>query len=47
LQKVTGSSGNRYFKLIYDIVILFGATEFKAQYAWYENVCLAVSSVVP
>ncbi|KAJ3575398.1 hypothetical protein NP233_g1120 [Leucocoprinus birnbaumii] len=37
LQEVTGSSGNRYFKLYFDIVILFGATEFKAQYAWYEN----------
>ncbi|KAF5354269.1 hypothetical protein D9756_006964 [Leucocoprinus leucothites] len=37
LQKVTGSSGRRYFRLNYEIVVLFGATEFKAQYAWYEN----------
>ncbi|KXN81408.1 Heat shock 70 kDa protein 12B [Leucoagaricus sp. SymC.cos] len=38
LQQVTGENGKRYFKLIYDIIILFGATEFKAQYAWYEDV---------
>lgn len=37
LKKGTGKSGNRFFSLNYDIVILFGATEFKAQYAWFEN----------
>ncbi|KXN81415.1 Heat shock 70 kDa protein 12B [Leucoagaricus sp. SymC.cos] len=42
LQKITGKNGKRYFKLTYDIVILFGATEFKAQYAWYENVSILI-----
>ncbi|KAJ3575399.1 hypothetical protein NP233_g1121 [Leucocoprinus birnbaumii] len=41
LKKVKGSQG-KYFRIVYDIVILFGATEFKAQYAWYENVWLCL-----
>lgn len=32
-----GSQG-KYFRLNYDIVVRFGATEFKAQYVWHENV---------
>lgn len=31
-------SGVVYYKIKYDIVLLFGLTELKAQVAWKENV---------
>lgn len=43
LQPCTGAKGVRYYKLRYQIIILFGLTEFKAQYSWQEN----VSSLFP
>lgn len=30
--------GSKYYSLTYDIVLLFGLTELKAQIAWIENV---------
>ncbi|KAF5354124.1 hypothetical protein D9756_006961 [Leucocoprinus leucothites] len=37
LRPMIGQGGKRYFKVGYYIVIIFGAMEFKAQYAWNEN----------
>ena len=40
--KVTG--GGIFYRVEYDIVLLFGMTELKAQLAWKENVsCLHMS----
>lgn len=39
ITRPTGQNkGIQYFRLDYEIIILFGTTEFKAQYAWKENV---------
>lgn len=38
LQPRYGPSGNSYFYMEYDIVLLFGLTEMKAQISWKENV---------
>ncbi|KII95456.1 hypothetical protein PLICRDRAFT_170106 [Plicaturopsis crispa FD-325 SS-3] len=37
LQPRYGPSGNSYFYMEYDIVLLFGLTEMKAQISWKEN----------
>ncbi|KAF9449853.1 hypothetical protein P691DRAFT_790221 [Macrolepiota fuliginosa MF-IS2] len=37
LKPQTGAKGKQYFRLDFDIIVLFGVTEFKAQYAWKEN----------
>ncbi|KAF9449855.1 hypothetical protein P691DRAFT_727192 [Macrolepiota fuliginosa MF-IS2] len=37
LKPRTGAKGKQYFRLEFDIIISFGVTEFKAQYAWKEN----------
>ena len=34
----TNNHGVRYYTLTYDIILLFGLTELKAQIAWMENV---------
>lgn len=34
-----GDKGKAYYRVDYDIVLLFGLTELKAQVAWDENVC--------
>lgn len=34
----TSGSGVAYYKIDYDVVLLFGLTEIKAQVAWKENV---------
>jgi hypothetical protein len=33
-----GRQGKTYFRVDYEIVLLFGLTELKAQIAWKENV---------
>lgn len=42
LKPISRNRGVRYFRLEYNIIILFGVTEFKAQYAWEENVCFLI-----
>ncbi len=39
-------SGDLYYRLYFDIVLLFGLTELKAQMAWIENVSNIFSSIV-
>ena len=43
--KATGKGGY-YYCVQYDIILLFGMTEFKAQLAWTENVS-GLAYVVP
>jgi len=38
----TRSNGQVYYQLDYSIILSFGLTELKAQYAWAENVCLCI-----
>jgi hypothetical protein len=33
-----GSQGGQYYEVDIDVILLFGATELKAQIAWKENV---------
>jgi hypothetical protein len=33
------SNGARYYEAAFDVVLLFGLTELKAQIAYYHNVC--------
>lgn len=48
ITRPTGQNkGIQYFRLDYEIIILFGTTEFKAQYAWKENVCLNINLLFP
>lgn len=44
LQPCTGANGVQCYKLQYQIIMLFGLTEFKAQYAWQENVSISFPS---
>lgn len=37
-----GRNGKTYFSLNFDIIILFGRTEIKAQVCWIENVSVRV-----
>jgi len=37
LKPSIGKNRSRFFEIEYDIIILFGLTEFKAQFAWMEN----------
>ncbi|KAF9442562.1 hypothetical protein P691DRAFT_810428 [Macrolepiota fuliginosa MF-IS2] len=37
LEPQAGVGGGHYYRLDYDVIILFGVTEFKAQCAWREN----------
>ena len=30
-----------YYRLDYDVILLFGLTELKAQIGWLENVCIS------
>lgn len=39
-------NGDLYYRLYFDIVLLFGLTELKAQMAWMENVSDTFSSIV-
>ncbi|KAJ4478149.1 hypothetical protein J3R30DRAFT_3290719 [Lentinula aciculospora] len=39
LVPIRGTTGLPYFRLEYDVVLLFGRTELKAQIAWQETVC--------
>ena len=41
-----GKIGNIFFRMDYDIVLLFGLTELKAQIAWKENVSLPNLSLI-
>ncbi len=34
----TGRGGQRYYTIKFDVVLLFGLTELKAQLQWVENV---------
>jgi hypothetical protein len=36
--RINWSSGHSYYTLEFEIIILFGLTELKAQVAWKENV---------
>lgn len=44
LKPLLDKQGNVYFRQYYDIVLLFGLTELKAQISWTENVRLYFSS---
>ncbi|KAG6332939.1 hypothetical protein ID866_6155 [Astraeus odoratus] len=35
----TSPDGNTYYQIAFDVIILFGLTELKAQISWMENVC--------
>jgi hypothetical protein len=39
LSPQTGQNGEKYFHFRYEIELLFGLTEHKAQICWKENVC--------
>lgn len=43
LEARTGPQGT-YYEVEYDIIILFGLTEFKAQYAWIEDVSSSLTN---
>lgn len=51
-EKKTRANGSAYFRLDFQIVLLCGLTEFKAQISWVENVsgvvdcCLAVAKLI-
>jgi len=40
LTPLRGSQGGTYYRVDYDVVLLFGLTELKAMIAWEEEVCL-------
>ena len=42
LPKSKASGSGSFYRLDYDIVLLFGMTELKAQVAWKENVSLVI-----
>ena len=42
LPKSKASGSGSFYRLDYDIVLLFGMTELKAQVAWKENVSLII-----
>ena len=44
LPKSKASGSGSFYRLDYDIVLLFGMTELKAQVAWKENVSLIILS---
>jgi hypothetical protein len=46
LQPLKRKKKQTYYKLGYDIIITFGSTEFKAQFAWKENVSLGFCLLV-
>lgn len=33
------TNGKKYYQWNFDVILLFGLTELKAQVAWMENVC--------
>lgn len=37
-KKKTSATGEKYYTISYDIVLLFGLTELRAQIAWKEDV---------
>ena len=41
-----GQDGQPYHVLRFDVILLFGLTEFKAQFCWTENVSGVVSDFV-
>ena len=45
LSHISFAQGERgeYFRVEYDLVLLFGLTELKAQVAWREGVCALLS----
>jgi len=38
-EPMTNPSGRQYYKVVYDVILKFGLTEFQAYVAWIENVC--------
>ena len=42
LQPQSAADGGIYYELHYDIILLFGLTELKAQICWMDKVCLVV-----
>lgn len=40
IRQTSPHSGLSYFKVAYDIILLFGLTEMKAQVAWKQNVSM-------
>ena len=35
---MTNPSGRQYYKVVYDVILKFGLTEFQAFVSWIENV---------
>jgi len=40
LKPLRGVDGKQYYRFNYDVVLLFGLTELKAQISWMEDVSL-------
>ena len=38
VEETTGPDGSVYYQCAYELVMWFGGTEVKAQFAWFENV---------
>jgi len=36
--RTDGTNGEKYYEWHFDVILLFGLTELKAQVAWMENV---------
>ncbi len=45
LKPLTAPSGQTYYELAFDVVLLFGLTELKAQIRWMEKVLFSLYSV--
>ena len=46
VEETAGPDGSVYYQCAYELVMWFGGTEVKAQFAWFENVRLYVVGVL-
>lgn len=46
LTPLRGSQGGTYYRVDYDVVLLFGLTELKAMIAWKEEVCHSLLNLI-